>query len=56
MAELLDILDALCVPNDYIRRQDGEFTWRGRKYKYIAYIITPVSGDPTIRIDIKEAK
>jgi len=38
------------------RRVDGNFMFNGNAYNYSAYIINPSSGDPIIRIDIKEAK
>ena len=49
--------------NTNIRRVDGTFFFTdsdepktGKTYRYSAYRIVPVSGDPTIRIDIKEVK
>ena len=38
------------------RRVDGNFTFNGNAYSYSAYTINQSSGNPIVRIDIKEAK
>ena len=39
-----------------LRRIDSQFSFKNKNFSLTAYTIKPVSGDPLIRIDIKENK